>query len=100
MSEYDNTNKGVLFINSYKESGTNQPDMKGKINIDGVEAKLAGWVRDKDDGTKYFSLIVERKEEERKDSNLDPIGEVMGNTPSAPAVELPSSDVGKDDVPF
>ena len=55
MSEYDNTNKGALYINSYKKEGTNQPDMSGPMNIEGVEYRLAGWLRDQDDGTKYFS---------------------------------------------
>ena len=100
MSEYDNTNKGALYINSYKKEGTNQPDMSGPMNIEGVEYRLAGWLRDQDDGTKYFSLVAPRKEEDAVSSH-DPIGEVMGESPKAPAVELPpSSDAGKDDVPF
>ncbi|WP_348701011.1 hypothetical protein [uncultured Limnobacter sp.] len=100
MSEYDNTNKGALFINSYKEEGTNQPDMSGPVNIAGVEFKLAGWLREQEDGTKYFSLVATRKEGAAVSSH-NPIGDVMGESPKAPAVELPpSSDAGKDDIPF
>lgn len=42
MSEYDNTNTGVFFINTYKEKDT-QPDYKGKINVEGIEKEIAIW---------------------------------------------------------
>ncbi len=29
MSEYDNTNSGVLFANNYKEDGDSRPDFVG-----------------------------------------------------------------------
>ena len=34
-ADFDDTNRGVLFNNDYKEEGTNQPDFKGSINIEG-----------------------------------------------------------------
>ena len=42
---YDDNNKGVLFANRKKTPGSNPklPDYTGKIKIDGVEYKLAGW---------------------------------------------------------
>jgi hypothetical protein len=40
--QYDNTNKGVLFINDRKERDSH-PDRKGSINIDGKEYWLSAW---------------------------------------------------------
>ena len=31
MSEYDNTNSGVLFANKYKEDGDSRPDLNSKV---------------------------------------------------------------------
>lgn len=42
MSQYDNTNRGCLFVNDRKAQA-NQPDMKGKININGVDHWISGW---------------------------------------------------------
>ena len=59
MSNYDNTNKGVLFKNHEKEEGSNQPDYTGKINVDGVEKRLAAWVRTAQDSNRqFFSISV------------------------------------------
>jgi hypothetical protein len=100
MSEYDNTNRGVLFPNSYKNK-PNQPDMRGELNIAGIEFKLSGWIRTKKDSEeKLLSLVAERKDAEpeaRQDQ--DPIGEVMGVAPTPP-VDLPPSEPGEEDVPF
>lgn len=100
-SEYDNTNKGILYPNNYKKR-SNQPDVKGKINVDGVECELAGWVREKD-GTRYFSLIVEKKEKEEQQLDSDPIGSVIGTpsdeTPSTEAAET-KTPINDEDVPF
>lgn len=40
--EYDNNNRGALFINDRKESDKH-PDWKGRINIAGVDHWLSGW---------------------------------------------------------
>jgi uncharacterized protein (DUF736 family) len=53
---YDNTNTGVLFTN--KKSMDNHPDVKGKININGVEYELAGWTKQSDKIGKFLSLKV------------------------------------------
>lgn len=105
--EYDNTNRGVLFPNTYKNK-PNQPDVRGDLNIRGVEFKLAGWVREKD-GTRYFSLTAENKDEEPEVSSQDPVGQVMGESSPMPnkyplstdEIKLPdSSGAGEEDVPF
>jgi len=42
MSNYDNTNSGVLFTND-KKGNEKAPEYKGKINIGGKDYDLAGW---------------------------------------------------------
>ena len=106
--EYDNTNKGVLFINSFKEH-SKQPDVKGDLDVDGVVYKIVGWIRTKKESTeKFFSLSVELRDKlPPAKSDQDPIDEMMGNEPPAetqkPAeghTEAPQDDTGGEDVPF
>jgi len=44
MSNYDNTNSGVLFPNDQK-GNEKAPNYKGKLNVAGKDYDLAGWVR-------------------------------------------------------
>jgi hypothetical protein len=77
---YDDTNKGVLFRNDKKEKDT-QPDMTGKINVDGVEFRVAGWTREaKSSGKKFLSLAVEPAEQ--------------------PAAPKAAADEPNDEIPF
>lgn len=57
MADYDDTNKGVLFRESEKES-EKHPDMTGKLNVEGKEYRLAGWTRESKNGKKFLSLAV------------------------------------------
>ena len=57
MSDYDDTNRGALFRNNKKENDK-QPDYTGVINVDGVEKRLAAWLRESSKGTKYMSIAV------------------------------------------
>ena len=61
MSNYDNTNRGVLFKNDRKEKDTH-PDYKGRINADGVEYWLSAWMKDGANG-KFMSFLLTPKEQ-------------------------------------
>ena len=62
MTEYDNTNKGILSRNDRRESDSH-PEFKGQININGTEYWLSGWVKERKDGTgKFFSLSAKLKD--------------------------------------
>jgi single-stranded DNA-binding protein len=61
MSQYDNTNRGIISKNTRKELDTH-PDIKGQINVDGVEFWLDGWLKQRNDGTgSFYSLSVKPK---------------------------------------
>jgi hypothetical protein len=59
MSNYDNTNTGILFKNDVGDN-PKRPAYKGKIDIDGKEYQLAGWLREGKSG-KFISLKVDDK---------------------------------------
>ena len=66
MSEFDNTNRGVLFRND-KQGNDKRPDYKGKANINGTDVRVSGWVRQSKDGqSKFLSLSFEPVEETSK----------------------------------
>jgi hypothetical protein len=58
--QYDNTNRGVLFLNDRKTTDKH-PDRKGSINIDGKEYWLSGWNKQTSKGD-TISLSVEAKD--------------------------------------
>lgn len=66
-SDYDNSNKGVLFPND-KEGNENRPDVTGYVTIkvedyevDGeglIKVRLAGWNKSSDHAGAYISLVA------------------------------------------
>ncbi len=58
---YDNTNRWTLNKNDRKEQD-NHPDYKGKINVDGVDYWLDGWIKDSANG-KFISGSIKRKDQ-------------------------------------
>ena len=61
MSQYDNTNKGIISRNTRKELETH-PDIRGQVNVNGVEFWLDGWLKQRTDGSgSFYSLSVKPK---------------------------------------
>ena len=58
-SNYDDTNKGVLFDNKYKEEGDRKPDYTGNINVEGKEYKIKSWKNVSRNGNPYISIQLE-----------------------------------------
>jgi len=58
--QYNNENTGILFKN---DTGDNpkRPAYKGKLDVGGVEYKLAGWIREGKNG-KFISLKIDTDE--------------------------------------
>jgi hypothetical protein len=60
-TEFDNTDRGVLYRNENKTS-ENHPDYSGSVNVSGTDYWLSGWLKEsKKDGKKFFSLSVRPK---------------------------------------
>lgn len=67
MTEYDNTNRGALFINERKRN-ERSPDYTGRIDIDGTEYWLSGWKQKSRAGKTFLSLSLGDKVEARSTS--------------------------------
>jgi hypothetical protein len=57
MSNFDETNRFVLFINM-NNTNPKAPTHKGKVNIDGVEYQIAGWIKRSANGVDYIAGTV------------------------------------------
>lgn len=87
MTQYDNTNTGMLAKNDRKEKDTH-PDYRGSINVEGVEYWLSGWIKEgkaggKFEGRKFFSLSLQPKDGQ-----------------AAKPAAAPAPSVADDDIPF
>lgn len=58
--QYDNTNRGALFINDRKEQDSH-PDLKGSINVGGKDYWLSAWNRDTAKGP-VISISIQPKD--------------------------------------
>ena len=63
--EYDNTNRGMLMKNLNK-TADNHPDYSGSINVDGTDYWLSAWIKESKKGTKFFSMSVKPKDQQKK----------------------------------
>ena len=54
---YNDEGRGVLFINDRKNN-ERQPDYRGKIQIQGVEYELAGWLKTSKAGNQFISVSL------------------------------------------
>ena len=57
MTGYDDTNRGVLFREREKRNDK-APDYKGKLNVEGKDYELAGWIRESKAGNKFLSVSI------------------------------------------
>jgi len=62
MPEFDNEMRGVLF--SQEAETDRHPSLTGKVQINGVEYRLAAWKRQSAAGTNYLSLKVSEPEQQ------------------------------------
>ena len=60
----DHSNRFGLFINDFV-TNTKSPDLQGRINVNGVEYRLAGWYRTSSKGLKYIGGTVEEIDNKR-----------------------------------
>lgn len=104
MTEYDNTNRGVLFKNDRKDSDKH-PDYKGNINVNGVEFWLSAWIKEGQKG-KFMSLSIQPKEAQQQaptsqraaPKRPDPIS--SGRQPQRQNILPDDDDMDGDRIPF
>lgn len=89
MTQYDDTNRGVLFKNDKKESDKH-PNYKGSLNINGTDGWIAAWIKESKDGKKYMSLSWEPKE---KSHPADPAHQ-------GPQTKSQGHEEPSDEIPF
>ena len=68
--EYDNTNSGVFFRERDKQGNEKRPDYTGKLNVEGKEYRLAGWIRQGAKGD-FLSLKVSEPQPPKSRSSQD-----------------------------
>jgi len=99
MTDYDNTNRGVLFKNDRKTKDTH-PDYQGSIDVDGEEFWLSAWIKDGRKG-KFMSLSIKPKEEQQEEA---PPQQRRAAPPPPPARSSGGGGRGfddmDDDIPF
>jgi hypothetical protein len=60
--DYDPTNTGIISKNERKEKETH-PDIRGQLNVEGVEYWVDGWRKERKDGTgSFYSLRIKPKD--------------------------------------
>lgn len=92
---YDRTNTGTIAKNDRKEEDTH-PDLRGKINIEGVDYYLDGWRKQRaSDGATFYSLRAKPVEQIAK-----PAGDSARTMPRHGQQIRPLPDDDEDSIPF
>jgi len=64
MTEFDNTNRGVLFrVDDDQKQSDKSPDYRGNIDVGGIAHQISGWIKTSAKGVKYMSLAIRPKTE-------------------------------------
>jgi uncharacterized protein (DUF736 family) len=99
MTDYDDTNRGVLFQNDKGENPA-RPDYRGTINVDGRELDLAGWKRTSAKGVRFLSLNVSEKRD-RAPSEHEANRQLYGKVGKPDHARAASHDSFEDsEIPF
>lgn len=81
--------RGVLFENSHKQHDS-QPDMTGKITVNGVQYWLAGWRKYREGKPPFLSLSLTHPDDfpNKNEEKTEPLKEEL------------DTDIPDDDLPF
>jgi uncharacterized protein (DUF736 family) len=84
-------NTGTIFKND-KKTADNQPDYRGKINVEGKELEISLWVKTAQSGVKYMSAAI-------KEPWVAPApAPVLQNT--SDKIKSAADELFEDDLPF
>ena len=73
MSDYDNTDRGAMFPNKYKEDGDKRPDHTGNLDVGGKEFKIAAWQSTSKAGNSYLSIKITIEPDKDQDWEKDTV---------------------------
>jgi hypothetical protein len=68
---YDNNLRGLISKNDRKTEDKH-PDITGKCEINGVEYKISGWLKQRKDGSGNFYSLVFQEKEAKPESRPEP----------------------------
>lgn len=85
---YDNTNSGALFKNDRREHDK-QPDLRGFVNVEGVEYWVSAWTRTVNSGPRAGERMISMALQPKEDQPAP-----------APAQQPNPDDDFDDDIPF
>jgi uncharacterized protein (DUF736 family) len=74
---------GSLFRNELKKPGEKTPDYRGTVMWRGDILEIAGWIKSKDDGSKFLSIKIQEPRDKQQ-----------------PAARPSLKDEMADDIPF
>ena len=100
--KFDDTNRGALFKNDYKEQGDNKPDLTGKLNVEGKSYRIAAWEKTSDAGKNYLSLQLTDPEARDKEVENHQLGAGFAHkdTKREQQEEQDKIKTKDDDLPF
>lgn len=94
MTDYDNTNKGIISKNDRKTTDKH-PDISGSLNVEGIEYFIDGWQKKRNsDGASFYSLSVKRKAKVAEQISRQAGFEPQGAKPAT------YGDLDESEIPF
>jgi len=94
---FDNTNRGTLGKNKNPKSDKS-PEYNGRINVNGVDYYLNGWVKEnKNTGEKFFALSVKPIQETAAQGVQQARNQIVAKTQDGSVDIVADFD---DDIPF
>lgn len=98
-SDFDNTNRGALFVNNKKEN-TKHPDYTGNLNVDGQEFWLSAWEKQSKAGATFLSISITPKEAKPSTGFLGQAKAVPAPKPFGVDEVTGGTDEFDDNIPF
>lgn len=106
MTQYSDENRFTLFFNNEKKSERG-PDWSGKLNVDGKDYFIDGWIKPTRNGGEFISGSIKPMEKQRqapRQSAPAPAPRRHADRPGGPNNRPQASGTGfegmQDDVPW
>ena len=100
MTDYDDTNKGVLFDEKEIKSDKH-PAKTGKLNVEGKEYRIAAWEKESRNGDTFLSLAISEPKIKVPETGIEQ-ARAKANQLRKPDVvaEMDGEPINLNDIPF